>query len=77
MGKKRKCRAGENGGGAYFFFVRAFSIPRARLSRSLEQASATDFLGDTSPPVDGTNEVSLAAAFRNSRQNRQNTGARI
>ena len=61
MGKTRKCRARENGGGAgkkgkgmeslplspvssrffffFFFRVRAFSLPRARLSRSLEQAT--------------------------------------
>ena len=74
MGKARKCRARENGGGAgqkgkgrerddytprrlplspvssLFFRVRAFSIPWARPSRSLEQATqsgakATKFLG--------------------------------
>ena len=65
MGKTRKFRTRENGGGAgkkkekegkkmitglrhppspqfppvFFFRVRVFSIPRARLSRSLEQAT--------------------------------------
>ena len=52
VGKTRKCRVRENGGGAgrsekeaaplspVFLRVRAFSIPRARLSRSLEQANS-------------------------------------
>ena len=55
VGKTRKCRVRENGGGAgksekeaapspqfppVFLRVRAFSIPRARLSRSLEQADS-------------------------------------
>ena len=45
-GKTRKCKARENRGGEekfppvfFFFRVRAFSIPRSRLSRSLEQAT--------------------------------------
>ena len=56
VGKTRKCRVGENGGGAgksekeaaplspvssrFFSRLRAFSILRARLSRSLGQANS-------------------------------------
>jgi len=65
VGKTRKCRARENGGGAgrekngkgrpppspqfppFYFLVRAFSIPRARLSRSLEKAKNIDELNQT------------------------------